>query len=68
MHSGCKADDVCVGSSVYLYMHDVGAWRMLARCSTKHAKPCDVCLLEFALLAAFSVFGNGKEPLNILDV
>jgi hypothetical protein len=41
---------------------------MLARCSTKHAKPCDVCLLEFALLAAFSVFGNGKEPLNILDV
>jgi len=48
---------------VYLYMHDVGAWRMLARCLTKHAKSCDACLLEFALLAAFSVHGNSKKKL-----
>lgn len=68
IHSGCKADDVFLGSSIYLYMHDVGAWRMLARCLTKDAKSCEVCLLEFALLAAFSEYGNGKEALNILDL
>ncbi len=40
---------------------------MLARCLTKHAKSCDIHLLEFALLAVSSVYGNGKEALNILD-